>query len=170
MTEIPPSPQDHAAAGRPAAPMRETLARKNAPGPGSARLSRLWRSPQELGIVTYSIAAAAGASEQAPRQDKRRDPRRRTRLRAGKILDRANRFIVDATILDRSCGGLRLRLARQVAIPEIFHFYDDESESVFIAKIAWRAQAQVGARRGPGVATPLRLLMALRGKYYGMRD
>lgn len=145
---------------------REIVAQKRAHGAGETATTRLLRNPDDFAMVTYSVAPARDSSA----GDKRRAPRRRTRLRAGKILDRANRFVVDATILDRSCAGLRLRLARDVALPDIFHFYDEECETIFVARIAWRNQALVGARRGPGVSATLRQLMALRGKYYGVRD
>jgi hypothetical protein len=144
----------------------EIVAQKRQHGVRESATTRLSRNPDDFALVTYSVALGRDASA----GEKRRAPRRRTRLRAGKILDRANRFVVDATILDRSCAGLRLRIARDVALPDIFHFYDDESETIFVARIAWRNQALVGARRGPGVSATLRQLMALRGKYYGVRD
>jgi hypothetical protein len=109
----------------------------------------------------------------APRaEEKRRARRRRTRLRSGKILDRANRFLIDASILDRSACGLRLRLARDSAIPDIFHLFDDETQIILIARVVWRRQALVGARidpAGPARATP-RQIAALRGKFYAIRD
>lgn len=145
---------------------REIVAQKRTHGARESATTRLLRSPDDFALVTYSVAPAreSGSGE------KRRAPRRRTRLRAGKILDRANRFVLDATILDRSCVGLRLRLARDIELPDIFHFYDDESEMIIVARIAWRNQALIGVRRGPAVTATLRQLMALRGKYYGVRD
>jgi hypothetical protein len=147
-------------------PPLEILAKKQ---PHSARPSaptHAWSDNGESGLVTYSVAPSP---EPSP-HDKRREQRRRTRLRAGKILDRGNRFIVEATIIERSCAGLRLRLARDVALPEIFHFFDEESEGVFLARIAWRRQLMLGVRRGPGIAVTVRQLIALRGKFYAIRD
>jgi hypothetical protein len=120
---------------------------------------------REAAAVTYS----ACATPQTRSADQRREPRRRTRLRAGKILDRANRFLVEAAIIERSPAGLRLRLARNIDVPAIFHFYDEESESLFLAQLAWRKHLIVGARRGPLVPANAQELNALRGKFYAMR-
>jgi hypothetical protein len=91
-------------------------------------------------------------------------------LRAGKILDRANRFLIDAAVIDRSCRGLRLRLAREIGVPELFHFFDEESEAVFVARIVWRQQCLLGARRGPVIAMTAKQIAALRGKFYAIKD
>jgi hypothetical protein len=148
------------------APMREIVAKKQPYGTRPSTATRAGTDDGNSGLVTYSVAPPPAPF---PRE-KRREQRRRTRLRAGKILDRANGFIVEATIVERSCGGLRLRLAREVDLPEIFHFYDEESEGVFIVRIAWRRQLILGVRRGPGIAVTARRLVALRGKFYAIRD
>ena len=120
-------------------PLKTTnfLAQKRPCGPEPSFLARLWRKPDEPALVTYFAAPGPQARE----DEKRREYRRRTRLRVGKILDRANRFLADATIIDRSCRGLRLRLAREIAAPEIFHFFDEENEAIFVARIIWRERA-----------------------------
>lgn len=148
-----------------AAPERDLLAQKRSATRPLA-LAHWFGKREERSLVTY---CASPLRDPLP-QEKRRDPRRRTRLRAGKILDRANRFLVEAAIIDRSCGGVRLRLARDVALPELFHFYDEESEAIFLTRIAWRRRHLIGARRGPLVAATLRQLIALRGRYYAMSD
>jgi hypothetical protein len=93
-------------------------------------------------------------------------------LRTGKILDRANRFLIDAAIIDRSSGGLRLRLARDQAIPNVFRLFDEESGLVLGARLVWRRQAVVGARLDPVSPLPAspRQIAALRGKFYAIRD
>jgi hypothetical protein len=144
----------------------EILAKKQPHGTRPSTPTRNWSDDSDLGLVTYSVAPSTAPSP----HEKRREQRRRTRLRAGKILDRANRFIVEATIIERSCAGLRLRMARDVGLPEIFHFYDEEGEGVFVARIAWRRQLILGVRRGPGIAVTARQLIALRGKFYAIRD
>jgi hypothetical protein len=148
------------------APSREILAKKLPSETRPSRSTRAWTDDGNSGLVTYSVTPPPAPSP----NEKRREQRRRTRLRAGKILDRANRFIVEATIVERSCAGLRLRLAREIDLPEIFHFYDEESEGVFVARIAWRRQSTLGVRRGPGIAVTARQLIALRGKFYAIRD
>ncbi|MCW2274981.1 hypothetical protein GJ654_10555 [Rhodoblastus acidophilus] len=126
-----------------------------------------WRKPHA--DVTYSVLSTGPAA----RKDERRSaPRRRTRLRSGKVLDRANGFVVETSILDRSIGGLRLRLARDCEAPEIFHLFDDENESIFAFRIIWRRQNMLGARMLPGGPMPAtrRQIIELRGKFYAIKD
>ncbi|MCW2284602.1 hypothetical protein M2323_002489 [Rhodoblastus acidophilus] len=121
------------------------------------------------GEVTYSVLSNGPAAF----ADERRDaPRRRTRLRSGKVLDRANAFVVETSILDRSAGGLRLRLARDCEAPEIFHLFDDETESIFAYRVIWRRQNTLGARMLPGGPIPAtrRQIIELRGKFYAIKD
>ncbi|MGO9388731.1 hypothetical protein [Rhodoblastus sp.] len=152
---------------------REITALKLAYGLKPSGLDWLRRGPVASGVVTYSILPSSVLPSPSPHPyERRRARRRRTRLRSGKILDRRNLFLIEANILDRSSCGLRLRLAKDVAIPEIFHLYDDEAEIILVARIVWRRQALVGARidpSGPARASR-RQLASLRGKFYAMRD
>ncbi len=152
---------------------REITALKLAYGLKTSILERLWRTPADSGVVTYSVQPFCAQPSPSPHPcEKRRARRRRTRLRSGKILDRRNFFLIEANILDRSACGLRLRLAKDVTIPEIFHLYDDEAEIILIARIVWRRQALVGARidpAGPARANR-RQIASLRGKFYAIRD
>jgi hypothetical protein len=153
---------------------RDITALKLAYGLKPSTLELLRLGTAESGVVTYSVLPSpCGPPPPTPRsEEKRRARRRRTRLRSGKILDRTNRFVIETRILDRSSCGLRLRLAKDLPIPEIFHLFDDEAEIILIARIVWRRQALVGARidpAGPARATP-RQIAALRGKFYAMRD
>ncbi|MGO8739563.1 hypothetical protein [Rhodoblastus sp.] len=143
---------------------RNFIAQRRPSEPESSFLARLWRKPGDPAIVTYD------GPPELREDEKRREDRRRTRLRAGKILDRANRFLTDATIIDRSCRGLRLRLAREVATPEVFHFFDEEAEAIYVARIVWRSGRLLGARRGRFVAATPRRITALRTKFYAMED
>jgi len=147
---------------------RETLAVKLADGTRFSAFEKLYRQRRNAGLVTYSVLSSPVPAT----NEKRSDQRRRTRLRSGKILDCADRFLVEATILDRSSGGLRLRLAKDQAIPDYFHFFDDEIEKIFAARVAWRRPALIGAcldSAGP-LAANSRKIAALRGKFYAMRD
>ena len=155
---------------------RELTALKTAYGLKPTALCRLWRNPAEAGLVTYCVLPTPSRfPSPAPTPataDQRRDKRQRTRLRSGKILDRANRFLIEAAIIDRSSAGLRLRLARDQAIPEVFRLFDEETGFVLGARLVWRRQALVGARldpAGPLPASP-RQIAGLRGKFYAMRD
>jgi hypothetical protein len=145
---------------------RDFIACKRPSRPEPSVFARLWRRESHPAIVTYSGAPAPQARD----DEKRREDRRRTRLRAGKILDRANRFLADATVIDRSCCGVRLRLAREIAAPEIFHFFDEEAEAIFVARLVWREGRLIGARRGRFVAATPRQIAALRTKFYAVRD
>lgn len=145
---------------------REFIAQKRPCGAEPSFLARLLRKSDDPALVTYSAAPGQEARE----DEKRREDRRRTRLRAGKILDRGNRFLADATIIDRSCRGLRLRLAREIATPEIFHFFDEEAEAIFVARLVWREGRLLGAARGRFVFATPRRIAALRTKFYAMKD
>ena len=153
--------------------MKRDLIAVKMPNGGGSWFSRLFGRRPDSGAITYSVAGTAAPSAAAPGGiELRHAARRRTRLRAGKILDRANRFLMDAAIIDRSPGGFRLQLARDGAVPEIFHFFDEECAMIFAARIVWRRQGALGARLrlgGPAPATP-RQLMELRGKFYAMKD
>ena len=147
---------------------RELTAMKMAYGLKPSAFERLFRAGSKPGFATYSVVP----SPEPEQVEKRRCRRRRTRLRSGKILDGANRFLVEATILDRSSSGLRLRLAKDCAIPQHFRLFDDETELILIARIVWRRQALIGAQidpSGPARTSP-RQIASLRGKFYAIRD
>jgi hypothetical protein len=65
---------------------------------------------------------------------------------------------------------LRLRLPREIDLPDPFHFFDDEIESIFLVRIAWRNRLVMGVRRGPCVAATPRQIASLRGKFYAVPD
>ena len=151
---------------------RELTALKQAYGLKTSALSRLWRNPTEAGVVTYCVLPSPSPFPAPTTAELRNAKRQRTRLRSGKILDRANRFLIDAAIIDRSSAGLRLRLARDERIPDVFRLFDEETGWVLGARLVWRRQALVGVRLDPGGPLPAspRQIAALRGKFYAMRD
>jgi hypothetical protein len=146
---------------------REIIAAK-IPFSGRPSIFDMFRGKPTQGEVTYSVipTTPSGMAE------RRFAPRRRTRLRSGKVLDRANRFLVETSILDRSDGGLRLRLARNCEVPEIFHLFDDESESILAFRVMWRRQNTLGVRARPGGPVPAtrRQIIELRGKFYAITE
>ena len=148
-------------------PPRELTAEKTRPSRPS--IFDLFRRKPPRGDVTYSVLSTG--SPACP-DERRNAPRRRTRLRSGKVLDRANGFLVETSILDRSACGLRLRLARDCELPEIFHLFDDESECIFALRVIWRRQTTVGARVRPGgpVQATRRQIIELRGKFYAIKE
>ena len=153
---------------------RELTALKMAYGLKPNAHSRLRRRSAEAGVVTYCVLPSPlpPPSSVPAMAEQRNAKRQRTRLRSGKILDRANRFLIDVAIIDRSSAGLRLRLARDQAIPDVFRLFDDETGLVLGARLVWRRQALVGARLDPGGPLPAspRQIAGLRGKFYAMRD
>jgi hypothetical protein len=146
---------------------REIIAAK-IPSRGRPSIFDLFRRKTENGDVTYSVMPIA----QAWMGERRFAPRRRTRLRSGKVLDLANRFLMETSILDRSDGGLRLHLARNCDLPELFHLFDDESESIVAVRVIWRRQTTLGVRVRPGGPIPAtrRQIIELRGKFYAIKD
>lgn len=151
----------------PTMPPREVVAARLPLGARPSILD-LFRPKPARGEVTYTISSAKPQSM----GDRRGAPRRRTRLRSGKVLDRANEFLVETAILDRSAGGLRLRLARDCQVPEVFHLFDDESETIFAFRLIWRSQNTLGARfrHGAPIAATRRQIIELRGKFYAIKD
>jgi hypothetical protein len=75
-----------------------------------------------------------------------REPRWRTRLRSGKVADRAGRFIIECQILNRSNGGALLRLVTSIEIPEKCLLFDDELATVRPIRTIWRKFRKVGVK------------------------
>ncbi len=101
----------------------------------------------------------------------RRDGKRRgVRLAWGKALDRSDRFLCDCHVVNRSPGGARLRLARKIALPAAFHFFDDGEGAIYAAEVAWRQGEVVGCRLA---LAPLRgmgeFVKRMSGRYYAVR-
>jgi hypothetical protein len=150
---------------------RELIAVKLAYGLKPSAFSRLWRRRPDPGVVTYCVLPAPAPSEKR-NAERRAAKRQRTRLRAAKILDGENGFLIDAAIIDRSAGGLRLRLARDRALPDRFRLFDEESGLVLGVRLVWRRRALIGARLESSAPLPVcaRQIAALRGKFYAIRD
>jgi hypothetical protein len=128
------------------------------------------------GVVTYSVTTV---QPQAPQRrdgngkEARRQARARVRLRSAKVIDANNVFLCEALVQDRSPGGMRLLLARNVGLPKRFGVYDDLSGDVATAALAWRRGQTLGVRiqrdGPPSPMTPAQMA-ALAGHYYAMRD
>lgn len=87
---------------------------------------------------------AGSGSNRGPSLDRRREKRRRVRLNWGKALNVAERFLCDCLIVNRSAGGARLRLARRIALPKTFLFFDDVAGALYAAEVVWRQGELVG--------------------------
>ncbi|MCI4678842.1 hypothetical protein K9U39_00975 [Rhodoblastus acidophilus] len=55
-------------------------------------------------------------------------------------------------------------------MPELFHFFDEENESIYVARLVWRRRLLLGAHRGRLVVATPRRIAALRGKFYAIED
>ena len=94
-------------------------------------------------------------------------------MRSAKLIDGANAFLCEAMIQDRSVGGMRLLLSRNIGLPARIGVHDDESEEIVTASLAWRRGQTVGVRiqqAGPPAPMKPAQLVALRGHYYGIPD
>ena len=128
--------------------------------PGAGALAR-WRL-RRLGAVPYVRIAETST-------ERRREKRHAVRLNWGKALDAGDRFLSECLIVDRGGGGLRLRLARVVAIPPRFQFFDDADGLLYAARLVWRRGQEVGCRlaRQPTTTKP-QTLRRMRGPYYAL--
>lgn len=91
------------------------------------------------GDVTYRVLEPVQKSG-----DKRTEGRRRTRLRSGKILDLANKFLIDCQIHNRSAHGARLILAAKIKAPRRFRLFSDTDGELVDAKIIWQRGQNIG--------------------------
>ena len=62
------------------------------------------------------------------------------------LLDGACRFLSEGRICDRSRDGLRLALARDIALPPRLAVHIDETSEVREAKVIWRRGSTIGIR------------------------
>ena len=127
---------------------------------GLSALAR-WRA-QRKGVATF---ARLGDAPPERRREKRRD----ARLRWGKALDGADRFLCECVVADQARGGVRLRLARNIPLPQRFQFFDDVSGDVFAAQIVWRRGVEVGCRLARAPAPDkAQVARRMRSRYYGL--
>ena len=118
--------------------------------PDAAR--RLARELAERGEIAYCVVSSETDGGQGERRDQRSGRRQPARLRSAKLLDGAYRFLCEGRICDRSRGGLRLALARDIGLPPRLAVHIDETGEVREARIdlAARADDRNSAGRGGG--------------------
>lgn len=91
-------------------------------------------------------ASGVGASKFEASMDRRRYKRWRVRLKWGKALDLSERFLCDCLVVNRSDCGARLRLARKIALPTTFLFFDDAAGALYAGRVIWRQGGFIGCR------------------------
>jgi hypothetical protein len=138
-------------------------------GPDAAR--RLGRDLAQRGEVAYWAVSPEKKGHEGKRVDQRVGPRKPTRLRSAKLLDAAYRFVCEGRICDRSLDGLRLALARDIALPPGLAVHIDETGEVRSAKVIWRRGPTIGVRlheTAPADALRPSDRYALRERYYAI--
>jgi hypothetical protein len=134
---------------------------------------KLGRKLAGRGEIAYWAVSPDGRPPEGQRADLRAHPRERTRLRSAKLLDGTYRFVCEGRICDRSREGLRLALARDIALPPQLAVHVDETSEVREAKVIWRRGSTIGVRlRSAAPADALRPCdrYALRERYYAIPD
>jgi hypothetical protein len=123
--------------------------------------------------IAYWVVSAERRPPEGERVDRRKGRRERARLRSAKLLDGAYRFLCEGRICDRSPDGLRLAIAREIALPPQVAVHIDETSEVREAKVIWRRGSTIGVRlQEPAPADALRPCdrYALRERYYAIPD
>jgi len=123
------------------------------------------------GEIAYWVDSPRASLRKDRSADQRTYPRERARLRSAKLLDGSYRFVCDSRICDRSRNGLRLALARDVALPPRLAVHVDETSEVREAEVVWRRGSTIGIRLHSAAPTDaLRLCdrYALRERYYAI--
>jgi hypothetical protein len=157
---------------RSAPAMLHGIKRQDWPAQPQAAL-KVGRKLARRGEIAYWVVSPEGRAPEGRRADQRQHSRERTRLRSAKVLDGAYRFLCEGRICDRSPNGLRLALARDVALPHEFAVHIDETAEVREAKIVWRRGSTIGVRlHSAARAGALRPCdrYALRERYYAIPD
>lgn len=81
-------------------------------------------------------------------RERRDGARRRVRLRVGRALDGDGRFLCEATIVDLSEHGARLRLADPAKLPATLWLYDESEGRAAPARVARRDGREAGLALG----------------------
>ncbi len=134
---------------------------------------KLGRELAKRGEIAYWVVSPEARPPAGERAEQRAHRRERTRLRSAKLLDGACRFLCEGRICDRSREGLRLALARDIALPPRLAVHIDETAEVREAKVIWRRGSTIGIRlrsEAPANAMTASQRYALRERYYAIPD
>jgi hypothetical protein len=132
---------------------------------------RAARSLAFQGQVAYSVKHQDIQPPARPSEN-RANRRTRTRLRSAKLLNGEHQFLCECRVHDRSASGARIVLTRETGLPNRFFLYDDETNEILVATVAWRRGLTLGVRFSAPKAPPLKpsLRFALLHRYYAVTD
>jgi hypothetical protein len=100
-------------------------------------------------MVTLYLLSEAPAEAAAAAPERRAARRRRVRLRVGRALDVAGRFLCEATIVDLSETGALLRLSDPCRLPDALVLYDEAGARLARARVVRREAAAVALALEP---------------------
>lgn len=101
-------------------------------------------APHPPSPTPSSPALQAGWAVTMVRSERRDGARRRTRLRVARAHDASGRFVCEATVVDLSAHGARLRLADAAMAPDTLWLFDETAGQVAQARVARRAAGEIG--------------------------
>lgn len=103
--------------------------------------------------------------------ERRLEKRVAVRLQSGKVLDVEGRFLADFLFVNRGSSGVRISLARHLALPRKIWLYEDLNHICWGAEVVWQTGGVAGCRyRASDVALDERLLRRFRAKYYALAE
>lgn len=100
-------------------------------------------------MATLFLLSDARPEPDPTGSERRAARRRRTRLRVGRALDVAGRFLCEATIVDLSDTGALLRLADGRSLPETLLLYDEAGARLARARVVRREAGAVALALEP---------------------
>jgi hypothetical protein len=98
--------------------------------------------------------------------------RRRTRLRAGKLIDHEGTYLCDCLISDRSGPGARLGLPADIDLPSRLFLFEDDLAQVSEVRLVWRRALIAGVRYldPPHGAVARAMRRRFAAKYYALDE
>jgi hypothetical protein len=121
-------------------PLESTADKSLEPGVASPSEERGWLA----GMSAWWRRYRKNASAQRAIREIRREKRRPTRFRQGKLYDASGIFLTQCTICDRSKGGARVRVEKQLMPLDVVRFHDDVEKIIVEAKVAWQRGNELG--------------------------
>lgn len=104
-------------------------------------------------------------------REKRSTSRTQTRLRPGKLLTEAGKFIGDCAITDRTESGVRVRVFEPQLLPAEMSLFDERDTLRWGVRLMWTEGADAGLRFiTPSAVVAEDDVERIAGKYYAVRS